>query len=91
MELTEKVSGIDSNLKLEKVKQKLELVGIICNDACIPGQYNRLFCPQVCAFCSFIVIFICFCSCFNFGLNVEWLCGFSVKEAGQWREVCLFI
>ncbi|KAJ0016466.1 hypothetical protein Pint_11355 [Pistacia integerrima] len=46
VELTEKVSGIDSNLKLEKVKQKLELVGIICNDSCIAGQYNRLFCPQ---------------------------------------------
>ncbi|KAJ0083150.1 hypothetical protein Patl1_11538 [Pistacia atlantica] len=46
VELTEKVSGIDSNLKVEKVKQKLELVRIICNDSCIPGQYHRLFCPQ---------------------------------------------
>ncbi|XP_031263464.1 primase homolog protein-like [Pistacia vera] len=46
VELTEKVSGIDSNLKLEKVNQKLELVGIICNDSCIAGQYNCLFCPQ---------------------------------------------
>ncbi|KAJ0081337.1 hypothetical protein Patl1_11549 [Pistacia atlantica] len=26
--------------------EKLELVGIICNDSCIAGQYNRLFCPQ---------------------------------------------
>ncbi|KAJ0081572.1 hypothetical protein Patl1_11522 [Pistacia atlantica] len=53
VELTDKVSGSDSNLKVEKVKQKLELVGIICNDSCIPGLHNRLFCPQ--GFCGFSV------------------------------------
>ncbi|KDO77590.1 hypothetical protein CISIN_1g042101mg [Citrus sinensis] len=32
--------------KLTEVKQKLKLVGINCDDSCIPGRYAHLLCPK---------------------------------------------
>ncbi|KAI9198693.1 hypothetical protein LWI28_020694 [Acer negundo] len=33
-------------IKLKEIKHKLQLVGINCDDSCIPGRYNRLYCPK---------------------------------------------
>ncbi|TXG48209.1 hypothetical protein EZV62_027503 [Acer yangbiense] len=32
--------------KLKEIKHKLQLVGINCDASCIPGRYNRLYCPK---------------------------------------------
>ncbi|KAJ4702849.1 Twinkle-like protein, chloroplastic/mitochondrial [Melia azedarach] len=45
MERLEKRNGIDIT-KLVDVKRKLELVGINCDDSCIPGRYIHLLCPK---------------------------------------------
>lgn len=39
--------------KLSEVKQKLKLVGINCDDSCIPGRYAHLLCPKVLSLCVF--------------------------------------
>lgn len=52
MERLEKRNGIDIT-KLVDVKRKLELVGINCDDSCIPGRYIHLLCPKVYSFYCF--------------------------------------
>lgn len=39
--------------KLTEVKQKLKLVGINCDDSCIPGRYAHLLCPKALSLCFF--------------------------------------
>lgn len=33
--------------KVDVLKQKLELLGIICDNSCVPGHYSNLLCPKV--------------------------------------------
>ena len=33
--------------KVEILKQKLELLGIVCDSSCVPGHYCNLLCPKV--------------------------------------------
>ncbi|BBH01220.1 toprim domain-containing protein [Prunus dulcis] len=33
--------------KVDTLKQKMELLGILCNDSCVPGRYTNLLCPKV--------------------------------------------
>lgn len=42
--------GIDCSDKVSVLKQKMELLGIKCNDSCIPGKYSHLLCPKVITF-----------------------------------------
>ncbi|KAI5332113.1 hypothetical protein L3X38_022241 [Prunus dulcis] len=32
--------------KVDTLKQKMELLGILCNDSCVPGRYTNLLCPK---------------------------------------------
>lgn len=33
--------------KVDVLKQKLEHLGIICDNSCVPGHYSNLLCPKV--------------------------------------------
>ena len=37
---------VDSD-KVRVLKQKIEVLGIKCDDSCFPGQYYHLLCPKV--------------------------------------------
>lgn len=37
----------DDLAKVRVVKQKMEILGIKCDDFAIPGRYHQLFCPKV--------------------------------------------
>ncbi|KAF2306106.1 hypothetical protein GH714_012579 [Hevea brasiliensis] len=43
--LSNRRTGLEKH-KVRILKQKMELLGINCNDSCIPGNYSNLLCPK---------------------------------------------
>lgn len=42
--MEEQIVGVD---KVDILKQKMEVIGILCTDYCVPGKYTNLLCPKV--------------------------------------------
>ncbi|KAJ6313853.1 hypothetical protein OIU78_017491 [Salix suchowensis] len=45
-EAIEQEEGMVGSDKVKVLKQKIEVLGIKCNDSCLPGQYFHLLCPE---------------------------------------------
>ncbi|XP_009362179.2 primase homolog protein [Pyrus x bretschneideri] len=41
--MEEQIVGVD---KVDILKQKMEVIGILCTDYCVPGKYTNLLCPK---------------------------------------------
>ncbi|KAM1045299.1 hypothetical protein EV1_035916 [Malus domestica] len=41
--MEEQIVGVD---KVDILKQKMEVIGILCTDSCVPGKYTNLLCPK---------------------------------------------
>lgn len=46
-EAIEEGEGMVDSDKVRVLKQKIEVLGIKCDDSCFPGQYYHLLCPKV--------------------------------------------